>query len=105
MDYTSLAIAPDILARASQSPAIKAAQNPQIEKKAQEFEALMLSELLKPMFESAKAPSLMGGEGPAQDVFGTMLHDEYAKAIAARGGIGIADQVKAALLRLQSEQQ
>lgn len=71
--------------------------------KAKEFEALMLQEFLKPMFETAKTPSLFGGDGAEQNIFGSMLQGTYAEAIAERGGIGIADQVKAALISLQSD--
>ena len=74
-----------------------------IEKKAQEFEALFLAQMLKPMFESARSESLMGS-GPEQDAYRTMLNDEFAKSIAARGGIGIADDVKAALIRMQANE-
>jgi len=73
-----------------------------INHKAEEFEALVLSQLLAPMFDSVKTPSLFGEDGPEQDTFRSLLNDEYAKAIAARGGIGIADQVKDALIRIQS---
>lgn len=76
-----------------------------IERKAQEFEALMLAELLKPMFESAEAPSLFGGDGAEQSIFGAMLQEKYAEAMAERGGIGIADQVKAALIDMQAQTQ
>ena len=76
-----------------------------IERKAQEFEAVMLTELLKPMFDSAKAPSLFGGDGAEQSIFGAMLQEKYAEAMAARGGIGIADQVKAALIDMQAATQ
>lgn len=75
------------------------------ERKAEEFEALVLSQLLAPMFDTAKSPSLFGGDGPEQDIFQTMLNDEYAKLLAARGGVGIADSVKDALLQLQSNNQ
>lgn len=74
-----------------------------IDKKAQEFEALMLAEFLKPMFDSAKSPSLFGGDKGDQKIFGAMLQEKYAEAMAARGGIGIATQVKAALIDLQSQ--
>lgn len=76
-----------------------------IDRKAQEFEAVMLTELLKPMFDSAKAPSLFGGDGAEQSIFGAMLQEKYAEAMAARGGIGIADQVKAALIDMQATTQ
>lgn len=85
------------------APALAPEKTAAIARKAEEFEALVLSQLLKPMFESATSPSLFGGDGPEQDAFAAMLQDEYARTIAARGGVGIADQVQAALIRLQSE--
>lgn len=72
------------------------------EKVAQEFEALVLSQLLAPIFSSVESSSLTSA-GPGEDAFETMLQDHYAKTIAARGGIGIADQVKASLIALQAE--
>ncbi len=72
------------------------------ERKAEEFEALVLSQLLAPMFETAKSPSLFGGDGAEQDTYRSMLNDEYAKLLAARGGVGIADSVKDALIQMQS---
>jgi len=85
------------------APASAGEPNAAIARKAQEFEALVLAQLLKPMFEAANAPSLFGDDGLEQDTFAAMLQDEYARAIAARGGVGIADHVEAALIRLQSE--
>ena len=71
---------------------------------AEEFEALVLSQLLAPMFDTAKSNSLFGGDGPEQDAFQSMMIDEYAQLLAARGGVGIADSVNAALLEMQSQQ-
>jgi Rod binding domain-containing protein len=68
---------------------------------AQEFEALVVKELLAPLFNFVKTPGLAGG-GPGEDAFTSLLQEEYAKAIAARGGFGIADQVKAALIDMQA---
>lgn len=89
---------PIFAAAAAQSDPLYAAA----ERKAEEFEALVLSQMLAPMFDTAKSPGLFGGDGPEQDIFRTMLNDEYAKLLAARGGVGIADSVKDALLKLQS---
>jgi Rod binding domain-containing protein len=88
---------------ASAAVSLDARQMATIEQKAQEFEALMLAEFLKPMFESAKAESLFGGDGAEQSIFGAMMQEKYAEAMAARGGIGIADQVKAELISIQSQ--
>ena len=98
MDAASIISAP-IAAYAAASPQNEAAAT----RKAEEFEALVLSQLLAPMFETVKTQGLFGGDGPEQDAFKAMLHDEFAKAVAARGGVGIADQVKDALIRMQSE--
>lgn len=73
-----------------------------IDKTAQEFEALVIAQLLAPVFSSVETPGLAGG-GPGEKAFAGLLQEEYAKSIAARGGFGIADQVKAALIRLQGE--
>lgn len=96
---SSIATPPPLSASMSLNPRADA----QIARKAEEFEALFLAQMLKPMFESAKTPALFGGDGPEQDAYGSMMQDHYAAAIAARGGVGIADHVKDALIRLQSE--
>lgn len=77
---------PDCIARASRA--------------AEEFEAQVVAQLLAPLLASVETPGLAGG-GAGEDAFASLLHEEYAKAIAARGGFGIADHVKAALIELQ----
>lgn len=75
-----------------------------IEDSAREFEAVFLSEMLKPMFaEVNKSDPLFGG-GHGEEVFNGFLVQEYGKLMAARGGIGIADHVKAELLKIQEAQ-
>lgn len=70
---------------------------------AREFEAMFLAQMLAPMFESLESDGLFGG-GPAEDIYRSLLADEYGKAISRSGGVGIADQVQAELLRLQETQ-
>ena len=91
----------NIAAPQTQPPAIDT-RHAQAARKAEEFEALVLSQLLAPMFDTSKSPSLFGGDGPEQDAYKSMINDEYAKLLAARGGIGIADSVKNALIQMQS---
>ncbi|MEL6361019.1 MAG: rod-binding protein [Pseudomonadota bacterium] len=67
---------------------------------AEAFEAMVLSELLSPLMNSVEMPELTGGGG--SKAYATMLNEEYAKAIAEAGGVGIADTVMAALIDLQS---
>jgi Rod binding domain-containing protein len=77
----------------------------QIEEAAQEFEAVFLSEMLKPMFaEVNKADPLFGG-GHGEEVFNGFMVQEYGKIMAQKGGIGIAEHVKAELIRIQEAKQ
>jgi Rod binding domain-containing protein len=67
---------------------------------AESFEAMVVATLLQPLFSALETDGL-GGGGAGEAAFRPMLVDEYAKGIAAAGGIGIADQVLAELLRAQ----
>jgi peptidoglycan hydrolase FlgJ len=71
---------------------------------AQEFEALFLSEMLAPAFESVDTDGLFGG-GESEKIFRSMMVQEYGKAIAQSGGVGIADAVQREILRMQENQQ
>ena len=75
-----------------------------IEEAAEEFEAVFITEMLKPMFENVKPDPTFGG-GKGEEVFQGFMIDEYGKAMARNGGIGIAEHVKAELLRIQEEAQ
>jgi len=67
---------------------------------AQEFEAVFLSQMLKPMFESVKIDPPFGG-GMGEDMWRSMQVDEYGEAIARAGGIGIADAVFREMIKQQ----
>ena len=71
---------------------------------AQEFEALFLSEMLSPVFESVDTDGLFGG-GEGEKIFRSMMVQEYGKAVASAGGVGIADAVQREILRMQENQQ
>ena len=59
---------------------------------AQDFEGQALGALLQPMFEGLSARGPFGG-GSAEEMWRPMLVSEFGKAMAASGGIGIADAV------------
>jgi len=67
---------------------------------AQEFEAMVLSQMLAPMFEALETDGL-GGGGAGERMFRPMLVERYAQAMAGAGGIGVADAVLGELVRLQ----
>ena len=66
---------------------------------AREFEAVFVAEMLKPMFEDLNTAPPFGG-GKAEEIFRGILLQEYGKNIASTQSIGIADHVKAALLKM-----
>ena len=70
---------------------------------AQDFEAVYISEMLKPMFETVEVDDIFGG-GKGEEVFRGMLVQEMGKSIAKQGGFGLADHVKAELLKIQEHQ-
>jgi Rod binding domain-containing protein len=77
-------------------------QSPRVDKArevAESFEAVFITQMLKPMFENLGKGPFGGGKG--EEVYKTLLIDEYGKAIASRGGIGIADAVFGEIIKLQ----
>lgn len=71
---------------------------------AQNFEAFFLARMLDQMFEGVETGGLFGG-GQGERVWRSMLNQEYGKVIAKQGGVGIADMVKAEILKLQEDAQ
>jgi Rod binding domain-containing protein len=62
---------------------------------AQEMEAAFLSEMLRHAGAGAARDGFGGGIG--EDQFASFLRDEQARAIAAAGGIGLAESIFRAL--------
>ena len=82
-------------------PATEAVQtHKQARKIASDFEAVFLSQMLKPMFENIKPESPFGG-GNSETMWRSMQIEEYGKAITKAGGIGIADTVYKEIIKLQ----
>ncbi|MCH7864024.1 MAG: rod-binding protein [Proteobacteria bacterium] len=69
-------------------------------KVAEEFEAVFLGQMLQPMFQNIEAAEPFGGS-PSEKMWRTMQVEEYGKAIAKAGGIGIADAVFREILKAQ----
>ena len=74
-----------------------------IEQVAEDFEALFISEMMKPMFEGVKPDPLFGG-GKGEEVFQGLLQQEYGKLMAQTGQLGIADVIKQELIRIQESE-
>jgi len=76
-------------------------ENARIANAAEEFEAVFIAQMLAPLFSSVETPAIAGG-GKSEEFFKSLLQESYAKAMAERGGFGIADHVKSTLIDLQS---
>lgn len=88
-----------------QSLAARTQGNPAaVDQAAEEFEAVMLTAMLKPIFDGIETSEMFGG-GEGEKMWQGLLVEEYAAEMAASGGIGIADQVRSELLRIQEESQ
>jgi len=72
----------------------------QVRKVAEDFEAVFLSQMLKPMFANLGAEKPFGG-GAAEEMWRGMQIDEYGKAISKAGGVGIAGAVFREILKAQ----
>lgn len=72
-------------------------------KVAKEFEAAFLGQMLQPMFTNVDAASPFGG-GAAEQTFRPMLINEFANALSAKGGVGVADAVLREMVRIQMAQ-
>ena len=69
-------------------------------KAAQEFEAVFISQFLGSMFQGISTEGPFGG-GPGEEIFRSLMLEQYGKSIAADGGFGLADSVKRQLIALQ----
>ena len=68
---------------------------------AQKFEAMALSQLLQPMFDTADSSGSMFGGGEAEKTWKPMLVNEMATNIVKSGGLGLTEPVYQQMLRLQ----
>ena len=67
---------------------------------AKEFEAVFLSQMLQHMFAGIKTNNVFGG-GPGEDMYRSMMVNEYGKVLAQSGGVGITDAVMREIIRIQ----
>jgi Rod binding domain-containing protein len=102
---TSFALqAGNALNQSSSLPNIRGAKNLlEARKVAQDFEAVFLGQMLQPMFNNIDAAEPFGGSS-SEKMWKTMQVEEYGKAIAKAGGIGLADAVFREIIKTQELQ-
>lgn len=69
-------------------------------KAAANFESFFLTQAFESMFAGLSGDKLFGG-GEGEQVYRTLLLQEYGKVAARTGGLGIAEAVQRAMLQTQ----
>lgn len=67
---------------------------------ANDFESQFISQMLENMFSTVDTNGILGG-GEGEEVYRSMMIDQYGKLMSRAGGIGVADHVKREMLRMQ----
>ncbi len=67
---------------------------------AHDFTTMFMSKMLHLMFEGVKVNPVLGG-GKSEEVFRSLVLDEYAKVISNADNLMIAQKVKDSLIKLQ----
>lgn len=75
-------------------------QDAHIDQVAEDFEAQFIAQMMQSMFSTVEVNKELGG-GFAEETYRSLVVDEYGKLMARAGGIGVADQVKREMLKLQ----
>lgn len=68
--------------------------------KADEFEAVFVAQMFKPMMESIPTDGPLGG-GNSEHMFRSLMIDEIGKDIVKQGGVGLSDSIYKEILRMQ----
>ena len=72
-----------------------------IDKTAQDFEAMFMTQMLQPMFQGVGTNPTFGG-GHGEEMMKTFMLQEYGKIMAKSGHLGIAAHVKDQMIKAQS---
>jgi Rod binding domain-containing protein len=72
-----------------------------IDKAAQDFEGMFMSQMLQPMFEGLGVDPVFGG-GHGEEIMRSFLVQEYGKIAAKNGHYGIAAAVKNEMIKAQA---
>lgn len=87
------------LSSATQS---KPLDSDKLKKTAQDFESMFLENVYDRVTANLGEGGPLGSNGTGSDIWRGMLTQQYAKATSQSGGVGLSDDIYAALLKLQS---
>lgn len=97
---SDLAVSPSLLQPTPAAPVATA----RMRETAQAFEASFLAQMLKPMFEGLSTDGPFSG-GEAEGTWRGFMIEAMAKQTVKAGGIGLADQVVAQMMKMQEQDQ
>ena len=66
-------------------------------KAGREFESLFVGMMLKSMRETV-GKDMLAGKGQSEEIYRSLLDQEYAKAVVEQGGLGLAKVIEAQLI-------
>lgn len=69
---------------------------------AEKFEAFFISQMMEHMTAGIETDPMFGG-GHGEDMWKSMLNQEYGKGLAKSGKLGITDQVMKGMIKMQEE--
>lgn len=101
---TDATVSPGLLQPAPAPVSPTAGATRKMRETAEAFEASFLSQMMKPMFEGLSTDGMFGG-GEAEGTWRGFLVDAMAKQTVKAGGIGLADEVVAQMLKMQEAQE
>jgi peptidoglycan hydrolase FlgJ len=85
-----------------QAPSAKGANMATIAKAAKQYEGVFISEFLGSMFEGISTDGPFGG-GQGEQMYRSLMIDEYGKQMENQGGFGLSDAITRQLLSEQEK--
>jgi|GEM_PF-732259 len=81
--------------------AVPAKERAAITKTASQYESMFIGQMFNEMWSTVEVDPEFGG-GHGEEMFRSMMVDEYGKKAISRGGFGLAAQVEKAMLRARA---
>lgn len=77
--------------------------NPRTQAALQEFESVLIGEMVNTMFSTVETDKMFGG-GQGEEVFRSLMGQEMGREIARRGGLGLTPALMNEMIRMQGSQ-
>ena len=92
------------VANAQQDASTPEGKDPKIWAAAQDFESQFISTMFQSVFKGLKTDGPFDG-GQGEEMFRSLLVDQYAQGMTKSGGVGLAKTVYSEILKLQEQHQ